>query len=67
MNTSEVSKLVGVSSSTILRWIAQLKLDIDKTANGHYRFSDEDISLLQHIKEQLQNGTLFHNFEIGEK
>lgn len=67
MNTSEVSKLVGVSSSTILRWIAQLKLDIDKTANGHYRFSDEDISLLQHIKEQLQNGTLLQNIEIGEK
>jgi chromosome-anchoring protein RacA len=67
MNTSEVSKLLGVSSSTILRWITQLKLDIDKTANGHYRFSDEDISLLQQIQEQLQNGTSLQNIEMGEK
>ena len=67
MNTSEVSKLLGVSHSTINRWITQLKLDIDRTALGHYRFSEEDIALLQQIKEQLQNGIILQNIQIGEK
>ena len=67
MNTSEVSKLLGVSHSTINRWISQLKLDIDRTALGHYRFSEEDIALLQQIKEQLQSGIILQNIQIGEK
>ena len=67
MNTSEVSKLLGVSHSTINRWISQLKLDIDRTAIGHYRFSEDDIELLQHIKDQLHNGAILQNIEIGDK
>lgn len=67
MNTSEVSKLLGVSHSTINRWITQLKLNIDRTEIGHYRFSEDDIALLQHIKEQLQNGAILQNIKIGEK
>lgn len=67
MNTSEVSKLLGVSHSTINRWITQLKLDIDRTAIGHYRFSEENITLLQSIKEQLQNGIILQNIQTGEK
>ena len=67
MNTSEVSKLLGVSHSTINRWISQLKLDIDRTAIGHYRFSEDDIELLQHIKDQLHNGAILQNIEIGDR
>jgi chromosome-anchoring protein RacA len=67
MNTSEVSKLLGVSHSTIHRWITHLKLDIDKTSLGHYRFSEEDISLLQNIQDQLNNGTILQKVQIGEK
>lgn len=67
MNTSEVSKLLGVSHSTINRWIAQLKLDINRTEIGHYRFSEDDIALLKQIKEQLQNGTILQNIKIDEK
>ena len=67
MNTSEVSKLLGVSHSTINRWITQLKLDIDKTAIGHYRFSEDDIALLKQIKDQLHNGMTLQNIKIAEK
>lgn len=67
MNTSEVSKLLGVSHSTINRWITQLKLNINRTEMGHYRFSQEDITMLQQIKEQLQNGMILQNIQIGEK
>jgi chromosome-anchoring protein RacA len=67
MNTSEVSKLLGVSHSTINRWITQLKLEIDRTALGHYRFSEKDITLLQNIQDQLNNGTILQKVQIGEK
>lgn len=67
MNTSEVSKLLGVSHSTINRWIIQLKLEIDRTPLGHYRFSEEDITLLKGIQEQLNNGIILQNVQIHNK
>lgn len=60
MNTSEVSKLLGVSSSTIQRWVKQLELPMEKNERGHYYFTDADIAQLKKIHEQLQNGTLLH-------
>ncbi|WP_420490679.1 MerR family transcriptional regulator [Neobacillus drentensis] len=58
MNTSEVAKLLGVSTSTIQRWVKQLELPMERNERGHYHFSNEDIELLKKIHEQLQNGTL---------
>lgn len=58
MNTNEVAKLLGVSASTIQRWIKQLQLPMERNERGHYHFSQEDIELLKEIHEQLQNGTL---------
>jgi chromosome-anchoring protein RacA len=60
MNTSEVAKLLGVSASTIQRWVKQLELPMEKNERGHYHFSSEDIDLLKQIHEQLQNGILIH-------
>ncbi|MDR6122869.1 chromosome-anchoring protein RacA [Bacillus sp. SLBN-46] len=58
MNTSEVAKSLGVSSSTIQRWVKQLELPMEKNDRGHYHFTSEDIDQLKTIHEQLQNGTL---------
>ncbi|MEH7308775.1 MerR family transcriptional regulator [Neobacillus drentensis] len=58
MNTSEVAKLLGVSTSTIQRWVKQLELPMERNERGHYHFSNEDIEVLKKIHEQLQNGTL---------
>jgi chromosome-anchoring protein RacA len=58
MNTSEVAKLIGVSTSTIQRWVKQLDLPMERNERGHYYFSSEDIELLKEIHEKLQNGTL---------
>jgi chromosome-anchoring protein RacA len=61
MNTSEVAKSLGVSSSTIQRWVKQLELPMEKNDRGHYHFSNEDINLLKKIHEELQSGTLLHD------
>ncbi|MDN3018732.1 MerR family transcriptional regulator [Paenibacillus sp. BSR1-1] len=58
MNTSEAAKLLGVSTSTIQRWVKQLDLPMERNERGHYHFNDKDIKVLQEIHEQLQSGTL---------
>jgi len=68
MNTSEVAKLLGVSASTVQRWVKQLELPMEKNERGHYHFNDEDINLLKEIHEKLQNGTLLHDISpMNEK
>lgn len=61
MFTSEVAKLLGVSQSTIQRWVKQLGLPMEKNERGHYLFKQKDIALLKEIKEQIQNGTLIQD------
>jgi len=61
MNTSEVAKLIGVSASTIQRWVKQLELPMERNERGHYLFKQEDIELLKKIKSQIQNGTLLQD------
>lgn len=68
MNTSEVAKLLRVSTSTIQRWVKQLELPMERNERGHYHFSNEDIEILKKIHEQLQNGTLIQEIApIKEK
>jgi chromosome-anchoring protein RacA len=61
MNTNEVAKLLGVSTSTIQRWVKQLELPMERNERGHYFFNQEDIELLRNIQEQIQNGTLLQD------
>jgi len=67
MNTNEAAKLLGVSPKTVLRWITQLSLEIERTPLKHYRFSEEDVALLHKVQEQLKNGTPLQNMKIHEK
>jgi chromosome-anchoring protein RacA len=61
MNSAEVAKLLGVSVSTIQRWVKQLNLPMERNERGHYFFNNDDIQLLKEIKEQLQNGVLLQD------
>lgn len=55
MNTSEVAKLLGVSPSTIKRWVKQLELPMDRNERGHYQFSNEVIEFLKINQENINN------------
>lgn len=61
MNTNEVAKLLGVSSSTIQRWVKQLELPMDRNERGHYSFKSDDIDLLKEIQDQIQSGSLLQD------
>ncbi|WP_174732408.1 MerR family transcriptional regulator [Mesobacillus harenae] len=58
MNSSEAAQLLGVSASTIQRWVKQLGLPMEKNERGHYIFNTHDIGLLREIQEQVKNGGL---------
>lgn len=61
MFTSDVAKLLGVSQSTIQRWVKQLNLPMEKNERGHYLFKQNDIDLLKEVKEQIQKGALLQD------
>nr|WP_263326184.1 MerR family transcriptional regulator [Neobacillus sp. Marseille-Q6967] len=61
MYTSEVANLLGVSASTVQRWVKQLQLPMERNERGHYLFNNEDIDLLKNIQIQIQNGTLLQD------
>ncbi|PLT32235.1 MerR family transcriptional regulator [Bacillus sp. V5-8f] len=65
MNTSTVSKMLGVSQSTIKRWIKHLELNMERNDQGHYIFSKEDIELLENIKDQLTSGMVLQEIEVN--
>ncbi|MDQ0857044.1 MerR family transcriptional regulator [Bacillus sp. V2I10] len=67
MNTSQVAKLLGVSPKTVQRWVKQLNLQMERNELGHYLFTDEDINTLRDIKDQLNQGILFHEVKVTEK
>lgn len=64
MNTSAVAKLLGVSPSTIQRWVKQANLQMERTELGHYQFSEDSIEILKDIKDQLNKGVLLQDLKI---
>lgn len=67
MNTSTVAKMLGVSPSTIQRWVKQANLQMDRTELGHYQFSEESIEILKDIQNQLNNGVLLQDLKLKGK
>ncbi|MDP4171393.1 MAG: MerR family transcriptional regulator [Bacillota bacterium] len=67
MNTVEVAKLLGVSSSTVQRWVKQLDLPMERNDRGHYSFNEGDINILKTIQEQVQNGTLLQEIAVAKE
>lgn len=54
MSTADVTKLLGVSRRTLMRWVQQLDMQLEKNELGHYQFSNEDVERLKQIQSQSQ-------------
>lgn len=59
--------MLGVSSSTVQRWVKHLGLEMERNEFGHYVYDDEDIELLKEFKQQLQNGVPIQNIVMEKK
>lgn len=58
MNTRAVANYLGVSSSTIKRWVKLLELPLEKNELGHFTYKNEDIAVLKAYKEQQSEAML---------
>ncbi|WP_153125634.1 MerR family transcriptional regulator [Peribacillus tepidiphilus] len=67
MNTNHVAKLLGVSKSTVKRWVKDLELEMERNDLGHYLFTEEKIELLKHVQKQIQNGVLLQDVVLPEQ
>jgi chromosome-anchoring protein RacA len=67
MNTNAVAKLLGVSPSTIQRWVKQANLKMDRNELGHYVFSEDSIEVLRKIQVQVNNGVLLQDIAAATK
>ncbi|EWG09417.1 MerR family transcriptional regulator [Cytobacillus firmus] len=67
MNTSAAAKLLGVSPSTIQRWVKQLELRTERNELGHYLFTEDDISLLKQVQDQLNQGIILQDVTVKGK
>jgi chromosome-anchoring protein RacA len=67
MNSNAVAKLLGVSPSTIQRWVKQANLKMDRNELGHYVFSEDSIEVLRKIQEQVNNGVLLQDIAAATK
>ncbi len=54
MNTNEVAKILGVSSSTVKRWVKHLSIEPARNSKGHFIFTKEEFSQLEHYHNQDQ-------------
>jgi chromosome-anchoring protein RacA len=52
MSTAAVAKLLGVSRRTVMRWVNQLNMELDKNELGHYQFTEADVERLKEIQAQ---------------
>lgn len=65
MNTSDAAKKLGVSTKTVQRWVKHLQLPASRNELGHYFFTDDDIAVLEDVKEQLKNGTPMQDVTVN--
>lgn len=61
MNTSSVAKKLGISSSTVKRWVKQLELNLEKNEMGHFTYRQEDIEVLEAYQVQQNEALQVYN------
>jgi chromosome-anchoring protein RacA len=67
MNTGAVAKELGVSSSTVQRWVTGLNMEIERNELGHYLFTSEDLAQLREIQQKLSSGLLLQQIIQNER
>lgn len=56
LKTKDAAELLSVSQTTIKRWAAMFPAFFPKDRYGHYIFSEQEIGLLQSIKQRIEHG-----------
>ncbi|MNC28750.1 Chromosome-anchoring protein RacA [compost metagenome] len=65
LKTKDAAELLSVSQTTIKRWAAMFPDYFPKDRFGHYIFSEQEISLLQSIKNRINHGESLECMNLG--
>lgn len=57
MNTSTVAKELGISQSTVQRWVSGGNILVERNQHGHYVFSEANLEALRQMKKELNNNS----------
>ncbi|WP_042218575.1 MerR family transcriptional regulator [Paenibacillus borealis] len=64
LKTKEAAELLSVSLTTIKRWAAMFPDFFPKDRFGHYTFSEQQISQLNHIKDRINQGEALEGINL---
>ena len=56
LGTKEIAERLGISQSTLKRWVAYFPDVFPKDRLGHYLFTEQELKLLEKIKEEVRRG-----------
>ncbi|WP_339320335.1 MerR family transcriptional regulator [Paenibacillus sp. FSL R10-2734] len=65
LKTKDAAELLSVSQTTIKRWAAMFPDFFPKDRFGHYTFSEQQISLLSHIKDCINHGEPLESIQLS--
>ncbi|MBY3618771.1 MerR family transcriptional regulator [Acinetobacter sp. CUI P1] len=66
LKTKDAAELLSVSQTTIKRWAAMFPDFFPKDRFGHYTFSEQQISLLSHIKDCINHGEPLESIQLSD-
>ncbi|MBW7456586.1 MerR family transcriptional regulator [Paenibacillus sepulcri] len=64
LKTKDAAAALGVSQTTVKRWVSMFPAHFIKDRFGHYIFTDQDISRLRYMKERIDQGESLDQLEL---
>lgn len=64
LGTREACEILGVSQTTLKRWISYFPNVFPKDQLGHYLFAERELKLLEKIKEEVRGGVPMDKIEL---
>lgn len=64
LKTKDAADALGVSPTTVKRWVLHFSHCFQKDRLGHYAFTEQDISRLQFIKHRIEEGSGLEQIEL---
>ncbi|WP_019914677.1 MerR family transcriptional regulator [Paenibacillus sp. HW567] len=65
LKTKDAAELLSVSQTTIKRWAAMFPDFFPKDRFGHYIFTEQEISLLESIKDRITHGEALERIHLN--
>lgn len=64
LRTQEVCGKIGVSPTTLKRWVAHFPSVFHKDQLGHYWFGEQELQVLRHIKAEVRSGVRLEQIRL---